>query len=287
MPGPWALRYPGVDAVFSDESGIYLRVAPDLGDYDIVTDDTDNVRGDGSTFGEDFHGGRTLSITFGIVGTTETDMWDRFSKLSAYWNAAAIRTTPGALTELVSDRGRSAFGRPRRIRPTDVFPESRMMTVETTFRTTDKLFYGAPDSLAVPLGLTQGGGLKSPLKSPLVARGSTTAANTFVVLGEEPTWPVLTIAGGAILNPVATVPGIFRYAVPASLRYDDSVVIDTRPGRRSVIKNGTQIASLSRTSSFLDEGALTPGGHTLTLSGSSASGNPTATLEWRAAFPSP
>jgi hypothetical protein len=286
MPGPWALRYPGVDVTFDDASGIFMRVAPDLADYDIADGDVDNARADGTQFGIDWHGGRTIGVTFGIVGATEAQMWDRFNELASHWNAAAVRAKPGAVAELVSDRGRSAFGRPRKISPSDVFPEAGMMTVETTFRQLDKLFYGEPDQLTVPFAIAQDGGLVEPLVEPLVARGYTTRANTFTVGGSEPTPFVATIRG-SILNPGIEIAGVVRYAAATSLAYDETLTIDTRPGRMTVLRNGSRIASLTRDSSLLTAGLLPPGAHSLVLTGSSTTGNPTATLEWRAATLAP
>ncbi|UWD83662.1 phage tail family protein [Curtobacterium flaccumfaciens] len=286
MPGPWRLIYPGQDVIFTDESGIYLRKHPEVADYDIAIDDADNVRGDGSQVGQDFHGGRTIGLTFGVLGRTEAELRKRASILAGLWDAASVRSRPGELAELVSDAGRSAFGRPRKIAPSDVFPEANMQTVEAQFRQVDKLWYGPEDSLEVPLALTQGGGLVSPLKSPLVARGSTSAANVFVVEGEQPTWPVITIRG-PISNATVEVAGLFRFTAASSLRYDEWLTIDTRPGQRSVTRNGSRIGSLTRSSSLLPSAALPPGSHTLTLSGSSASGTPSAQIIWRAAYSTP
>lgn len=286
MPGPWRIVYPGVDVTFTDESGIYLRKPPEVAEYDIASDDMDNARADGSQVGQDFHGGRTIGLSFGISGRTETEMSDRSERLAGYWDAVSIRTKPGALAELISERGRSAFGRPRKIAPSEVYPEARMMTIEAQFRQVDKLWYGAEESLSVPLALTQSGGFVFPLKFPMVTRGSTTAANTFVVGGEQPTWPVVTIRG-PILNPTVEVAGQFRFTAASSLRYDEWLTIDTRPGRRSVSRNGSRIGSLTRTSSLLTAAALPPGSHTLTFSGTSTSGSPSAQIEWRAAYSTP
>ncbi len=124
------------------------------------------------------------------------------------------------------------------------------------------------------------------LKFPLVARGYTTAENTFTVLGDVPTWPVITI-NGPVLNPTVEVAGQFRFTAATSLRYDEQLTIDTRPGQQTVLRNGNQIASLTRTSTLLPAAALPPGRHTFTLSGSSSSGAPTARIAWRAAYPTP
>lgn len=286
MPAPWRLVYPGQDVTFTDSSGIYLRNAPEVADYDIATDDSDIVRGDGSLVGQDFHGGRTIGLTFGILGRSESELRARASKLATLWDAASVRSQPGELTELISDGGRSAFGRPRRIAPSDVFPEANMQTVEAQFRQVDKLWYGPESSLEVPLALTQSGGLVAPLKSPLVARGSTTAENTFTVDGEQPTWPVITIRG-PIVNPTVEVAGCFRFTAASSLQYDEWLTIDTRPGRRSVTRNGRRTSSLTRTSTLLSAASLPSGAHTFTLSGSSASGTPSARIVWRAAYSTP
>jgi len=347
MPGPWRLVYPGVDVTFTNESGIYLRTPPEVADYDIAVDDTDNARTDGTQFGQDFHGGRTIGLSFGIVGATEQKLADRAGLLGAYWDAAGIRGVPGALAELISERGRSAFGRPRKIAPSEVHPEAKMMTFEASFRQADKLWYGPEDYIQVPLAISQSGGLVSRqyaigenygvvetspasglfatgqlveasagsglyspgalapvsgggglftvnggqllfdgLKEPLVARGYTTAANTFTVGGESATWPVVTIQG-PILNPSVEVPGRFRFTSAASLKYDETLTIDTRPGRQTVLRNGNEIAALTRTSTLLPDASLPPGKYTLILSGSSSTGAPTARATWRSAYSTP
>jgi hypothetical protein len=124
------------------------------------------------------------------------------------------------------------------------------------------------------------------LRFPLVARGYTSRVNTFVVGGDLPAWPIITIYG-QILNPVVTLDNGFRIAAATSLKYDETLTIDTRPGRRSVLRNGTQIAALTRTSDLLEDAALTPGAHTLTLSGSSSTGSPSAVVTWRSTYSTP
>lgn len=288
MPGFWGLRYADVDVEFTDESGIYLHEHPDIGSPDITAQDSDLPGTDGTAVGQDTHGAVTIGLSFGVDGPDPDTVRARRAMLGRWWNAARVRTTAGALVELVSDTGRSAFGRPRElanaaVRLTDSPPR---IDVEANFRQTDPLWYGPEQSITVPLALAQGGGLKSPLKSPLVARGYTTRANTFTVGGEEPTWGVYVVRG-PILNPVVEVAGVLRFAAAVSLAYDEWLTIDTRPGQRSVLRNGQRIAALSRTSTSLAAAALPPGGHTITLSGSSSTGNPSATLMWRDAHPTP
>lgn len=124
------------------------------------------------------------------------------------------------------------------------------------------------------------------LKFPLVARGYTTSANTFTVLGDVDTWPVVTIKG-PILNPTVEVAGCFKFSAKTSLQYDETLRIDTRPGRQTVLRTGSKLAALTRTSTLLAAASLPPGSHTLTLSGSSATGSPTAQIAWRPAYTTP
>lgn len=347
MPGSWSLRYPGVDVTFAEGSGVTLREFPGESSPTITDEDYLNVRVDGTSMGVDTIGGRNIPLSFAIDGPTEAVVRSRWAQLRSWWRADAVRSTPGALAELVSDQGRSAFGRPRRIEPTLAWYHDPVMTVEADFTAVDDLWYGAENSLRVPFALSQSGGfvfrqyasgdgptlvedpagsglfstaglvespagsglyapddlIESPAgsglyattskvviseghKFPVVARGYTTSANTFEVVGEEATWPVITIQG-PVLNPTVEVAGRFRFSAATSLQFDESLTIDTRPGRQTVLRNGTRIASLTRTSSLLSEASLPPGSHTFTLSGSSSSGAPTAQISWRSAFSTP
>lgn len=347
MPGSWSLRYPGVDVTFAEGSGVTLREFPGESSPTITDEDYLNVRVDGSSMGVDTIGGRTIPLSFAIDGPTEAIVRGRWAQLRSWWRADAVRSTPGAVAELVSDQGRSAFGRPRRIEPTLAWYHDPVMTVEADFAAVDDLWYGAEDSLQVPFALSQSGGfvfreyadgdgptlvedpagsglfstaglvespagsglyapdvlVESPsasglyattssgvvregLRFPLVTRGYTTSANTFEVAGEEATWPVITIQG-PVLNPTVEVAGKFRFSAATSLKYDESLTIDTRPGRQTVLRNGSRIASLTRTSSLLSDAALPPGSYTFTLSGSSSTGAPTAQITWRSAYSTP
>jgi len=92
---------------------------------------------------------------------------------------------------------------------------------------------------------------------------------------------------GPCLNPRAEVPGAFVFAATTLLAHDEWITIDTRPGRRSVLRNGTSIQKLNRTSTPVDDAALMPGAHLFTYSGSSATGVPTASIEWAPGYPTP
>lgn len=263
-----------------------FAIAPDFGDPERENQDSSLPGVDGSFFGIDTTAGQTLAFGLTAVGEDDAESDALYAAFRRTWRAASIRATPGATATLTAPSGRSTFGRPRRITPT-VFPtDAGVVGITADFATSSDLWYGDEDSLQVPFAITQAGGFVFPLVFPLVSRGYTTAANTFTVLGEEPTWPVVTIRG-PVLNPTVSVAGQFTFTAQTSLAFDEWLTIDTRPGQQTVLRNGSRLAALSRTSTLLPDASLPPGQHTFTLSGSSSSGVPSAQIVWRAAYSTP
>ncbi|WIE54232.1 hypothetical protein [Curtobacterium sp. MCBD17_003] len=289
MTGYWGLRYSGTDVQFTDDSGIYLREYPTIGDYDITNDDTGIPRDDGTQFGEDFHGGRTVGLTFGLSGSTLADLAQRQADIVRYWGGDSIRRSPGAMAELVSEGGRSAFGRPRKIAPSDASPEALLMTYEADFVTADKLWYGDEHSSQVSLVPGDSGGFAFPLEFPLTTSDRADATVSFTVAGDVATWPIVELYGPVTTGLGFEVLGQFAFAFDLQL-VDDSapVVIDTRPWVRSITQAGASVAGHVRsTSSRLMDASLPPGIYTLVMRGASALGNPRAVIRWRDAHTGP
>lgn len=289
MLTPWRLIYPGTDLRFGPRAtGLPISEAPSFGPADLTIDDRTlgEARSDGTGFGSDFRGGTTISFALHAIGDTQDQSRDLAGAYLAAWRGDRVRATPGALAELRTPSGRSVFGRPRRAVLDEALARFGKYFIQADFVTADDLWYGRQEQLSVPLRLSQSGGFVLPLRLPMVARGYTTAANVFTVAGEVDSWPIVTIKG-PILNPTVEVPGCFRFSAGTSLQYDETLRIDARPGRQTVLRNGSKIAALTRTSTLLPAAALPPGAHTLTLSGSSSTGSPTAQIAWRPAYTTP
>lgn len=285
MPTPWQLTYPGTNLAFGTAAtGFPLSAAPEYGPTDLTVGDQNGASSDGVLLGQDFRHGSTISFELHAVAATQQEASALADEFMRAWRGDSIRSTPGAVAELRAPSGRSALGRPRRAVIDENLSRYGKYAILVDFVTIDDAWYGDPDSVVVPLALAQGGGLVSPLKSPLVARGETTRQNTFTIGGVLPVWPTITIRS-AVLNPVASVPGRFRFAAATSLAYDEFLAIDSRRG--TVLRNGTQLASLTRSSELIEDALLAPGSYALVFSGSSSTGNPTAELAWRPAFPTP
>lgn len=273
--------------LFGSQSSRYpFAIAPEIGDADRTDQDSSLPGVDGNFFGVDTTAGQTVAFGLTAVGEDDAEAEALYAAFRKVWRADTVRKTPGAVATLTAPSGRLTFGRPRRITPAYMPQGAGAVGVTVDFATQDDRWYGPEKRLSVPLRLSQSGGFVFPLTFPMVSRGYTTAANTFVVDGDVDSWPVITIKG-PILNPTVEVPGCFRFSAALTLQYDEQLRIDTRPGRQTVLRSGSKIASLTRASTLLPAASLPPGAHTLTLSGSSSTGSPTAQIAWRPAYSTP
>lgn len=290
MTGSWKLTYPGVTQEFG-EDGIFLRRLPLPGAADVQDQDGTFSSDDGATMGVDLRGGRTIPLTFGVDGRDEFEVRDNWDRLESVWSGDEIRRRTGAVAELVSDRGRSALGRPRRIAPT----EERLnatppdMTLEAEYQAVDALWYGPWQQRRV--GITRRGtkGIRFPLRFPFHTDPPAQQDDSFTVGGGKPTW-IVGVIEGPISSPVLQIDRNLRYSLNGvTLAFDQSVTIDTRPWARSVLRNdGVSLAGLlDTTSSLLASGRVAPGLHEFTISGTSVTGSAHASVRWRDAFSTP
>lgn len=287
MPDNWRLIYPGTDFAFgSVGSGFVFSEAPDLGTVEMETDDFARPLGDGVAFGADYRRGRTIAFAIDVNDRDAAHARERLAQLAAAWRADTVRTRAGATAELVSDTGRSAFGRPRRFAPNLEELPSGLVAVTADFTTTDDLWYGAEQVASVNLAPPTGGGLLAPLSAPLLTTAPSNRSTTLTVDGETSTWPVFEVAG-PIVNPIVEIVGALRMEFRLTLAYDERLVIDSRPWGRSILRRGSNAAgSLSPSSTRLSRAALPLGTHELVLRGTS-DGLASLTARWRPAFHTP
>lgn len=288
MPNPWQIECGGASLPLGDvDAGFVLSAAPDVGVPEWATDDTARPRGDGTMFGSDFLSGQTVTLSVDVVGRDEAEARSRLDALATVWRGDAIRTTPGAVAALTSGTGRTAFGRPRRFSAAQALAHQGLIQVVADFATSDSVWYGEEHSLSVGFAPATGGGLLAPLASPLTTTASSDRSQAFRVDGTLATWPVVEIRG-PITNPSIQIGERIRWDFALSLAYDETLVVDTRPWARTVLRGGASVAgSLSRRSTRLSASALTPGAYELTLRGLSDSGTASAAVSWRAAYPTP
>jgi hypothetical protein len=291
----WRLSYdampdhPGADFAFgSVESGYVFTKMPVLDGADLRDDDTDNPRGDGMSFGQDFRGGRP--ITFEIEALAEaadlegaealvTAMIDEFMDV---WDGDAVAKFPGAVAALTSHTGRTTFGRPRSPVADTTRTFQGRATMSGEFQSLDNLWYGAEQVETVTLVPPDTSMIVFPVVFPLVFGAPPASRSTLITVegaARARTRPVITIYG-PIVNPVVEL-GSLRFAFDTQLAYDETITIDTRAWRRTILRNGTGNIATTGTSSRLLDAGLTPGKYEFVLRGTAPTGKPRATVAWR------
>lgn len=290
MNGEWTLSYPGTLYTFgTGATPAFNRTTPEFGGSDIRTADVDRPRSDGRAFGMDFRSGQTISFDLGVRSTSEETVRAETETLSRVWRADAVRLLPGAVAELRAEyagRARIVYGRPRRFAPN--FSDAginNFVTVVADFACVDDVFYADTEaSLAFGIVPRSGGGLLAPLASPLATTLSSDRSQGIHVDTEMPVWPVVTIAG-PIVNPVVTIGDLVRLSLVGSLAYGETAVIDTRPWRRSALRDGASVAGALR-GTRLSQASLPAGAYEVGFSGTDPTGTASVTVSWRAAFSS-
>lgn len=288
MQPDWRLSYPGTNIAFGTVDSHYVfpqSSPPSVSATDIDDQDAAIPRGDGVLFGADFRRGQTVTMDVEIDAPDEATTLAYEQTLAQAWRGDSIRRTPNAMAMLTAHTGRSVFGRPRRYQPKwDLLPFG-VTAVTCDFQAADDLWYGPEDIATVKLIPDVGGGLVAPLASPLATTATSDRSQVITVGGTARTWPVITITG-PITNPEIEVLGLFVLSFNLTLAADQSLVIDTRPWARTILRNGANVAgSLRPSGSRLSDAALAPGTYNLSLRGASATGTPQATFAWRNAYP--
>lgn len=288
MPGrwDWQLDVPGGPFEFGDDSSRWVVQRWDISETPIRTEVFQVPRGDGVIMGTDFKDAPTLTFDMWANGVDENDARDALAALVRAWDSPEVRLTGGRVVELVHPRGRSVFGRPRKIAPTQINRIERgQVEVTATFECVTDLWFGELGAASLSLVPPLGRGLVAPLVEPLTIQGAAVNSRGFTVGGVEPTYPVLTFQG-PITNPSLWVDE-WELKLRVSLAYDDVLTVDARPWVRQTLLNGRPVAGLLMPSSaWLADLKLSPGFHTAQLRGTDPTGTASVSLTWRDAHPS-
>ncbi len=288
MLNDWRLTYAGTNFAFGTVNSKYVfpqSAPPSVSNIDITDQDAARPRGDGVLFGEDFRGGTTVTLDIEVNGQTEAEAATLLAALATAWRADSIRTEPGATALLTTHTGRSAIGRPRRFQPKYDLTPFGLTAVTCDFVMADDLWYGPQQAATVNLVPAAGGGLMAPLAAPLATTLTSDRSQTFTVGGNQAIWPKFTIKG-PITNPTIEVVGLFKLGLNMTIAYDKQVVIDTAPWARTIKQSTASVAgSLMPLYDRLSDAAVPPGRWELALRGASATGTPSATVNWRDAYP--
>ncbi len=259
------------------------------------TADTDNPVGDGAFPGMDLLSARQVEVEAGI--RTPGDPGAALDLLAQLQQVALdqdVRLVPGALAVLRAKMpGRPTRRLYGRVRGVDTATMSDVVhgwiPITITFLATDPTWQDdVQQSLTLPLDITdEPSGFRAPVVAPITTGVSSPAERPGWVNngGNEATWPHLTITGPCS-NPKVWVVETGRYLqLNITLAAGERIDIDTRPGTRWVLLNGSGNASTALTSgSRLDLFTIPPGTSEIRWTATDYTNTARLALSWRDAY---
>lgn len=248
---------------------------------------------DGMSMGRDYLQGRTLSWDLAVSCDTAADARAAWRSLEGAWDAAAVRSMPGAVTtvQIQAPYGDPvlAYGRPRKFAASEtVHLRNGRVLLVADFATADRAFYAAAEqevSFGIQPTIGIGGGISWPVTWPITwAPTDAPPAQVVTNSGDAPTWPVITFEGPVVDPKAVFGDGDVWVQVVGTLLANQSATVDTRPWARTVTRDdGGSMAGTLR-GSRLAELALPPGSTTVAVQGIDLDGTASARIRWRDAY---
>ncbi|MFB7576723.1 hypothetical protein [Streptomyces sp. NPDC056165] len=259
------------------------------------TADVDNPTDDGGFPGVDLFGTRTLSIEAGIRSPDNpAKALDLLAQLEETTGDDKIRKTAGALAVLRAKMpGRPAkrvYGRWRRVEAVSMSQAIYgWIPLTLEFAATDPRWH-ADDSqaLTLPLDISDDSqGFKAPVVAPITTGVSNPSQRPGWVLnnGNASAWPTVRI-DGPVTNPKVWVVETGRYLqLNTTLAVGEWIEIETRPGTRWVLRNGSgNAAPVLTAGSRLDLFQIPPKRSEIRWTATDYTNTCRLTLSWRDAY---
>ncbi|WP_326737041.1 phage distal tail protein [Streptomyces sp. NBC_01022] len=266
-----------------------------LGAPELRTADVDNPTGDGGFPGVDLFGTRTVSIEAGI--RTPDDPAAALNLLARVQQATGsdtTRRTAGALAvlraKLPGREARRLYGRWRRVETATMAQAVHgWIPFTVDFAATDPRWH-ADDAQSLVLSLdisNDSQGFTAPVVAPITTGVSNPDERPGWVRndGDLAAWPTVRI-DGPVTNPKLWVVETGRYLqLQIGLAAGEYIDIDTRPGTRWVLRNGTGNAAPALTAgSRMDLFQIPPGKSEIRWTATDYTNTCRLTLSWRDAY---
>ncbi|MEV6678574.1 hypothetical protein AB0N09_17195 [Streptomyces erythrochromogenes] len=247
---------------------------------------------DGVWAGADWYDARTIRIDCAIKTPGDPAAARQIlADLQEAADAAAVRTAPGATMPLrikwPGSPTRVVFGRLRRLEPSWEQAAFGWIPLDVEFAATDPRFYeDTVSSLTLSLSSRGLGGLKAPLVAPLNTGTSVPNERRGMVRndGRMPAWPTIRITG-PVISPRIYMPktgALLELGV--SLTTGERIDIETRPGTRWALRNGSEnVATSLSGASRLDGFQIPPGSTELWWTARGYSSASRLAVTWRSA----
>ncbi|MCK7627238.1 phage tail family protein [Streptomyces sp. RS10V-4] len=289
----WQIDFAGV--LIGHETSVPTSNVEGLGPAELRTQDVSNPADDGAFPGVDLYSPRVVRIEAGIRTPGEpAAALDKLAEIEAAASDAKIRRTAGALAALrfrwPGRQTKLLFGRIRRaevVSTSDAIHGWIPLNLE--FTALDPRFHDDQlSSITLPLDISRtGGGFKAPLMAPITTGIATPDTRPGWVVNEGNTgaWPTIRITG-PVSNPRILHAETGRVIdLDITLGVGEHIDIETRPGTRWVLRNGSGNAAPALSgASRLDLFQVPPGRSEIRWTASDYTNATRLTVTWRSAW---
>ncbi|MEU3049007.1 hypothetical protein ABZ705_21295 [Streptomyces sp. NPDC006984] len=287
----WQMELAGV--LLGTGTDIPVGEVEGLGVPELRTQDVENPAGDGAFAGTDLYGPRTVRIEAGIRTPGDPGRaLDLLAQLQRAADTPAVRQTPGAETVLrVCWPGRPTrrlTGRLRRVEATSTAKAANgWIPLDVEFVALDPRFH-SDDASGLTLTLSSDGlgGLQAPLVAPLTTGVAIPDERRGWLHndGDLPAWPTIRITGPCSNPRLRHVQTGRVLELAVTLKPGEYIDIETRPGTRWALRNGTgSVAASLSPASRLDQFVIPPGSSELWWTARNYTNATRLALSWRTA----
>ncbi|MFD5425355.1 phage distal tail protein [Streptomyces sp. NPDC127084] len=289
----WQIDFAGV--VIGRGTVVSVADVEGLGSAELRTQDVLNPADDGAFPGVDLYAPRTVRIEAGIRTPGDpAAALDKLAEIEAVAANAKVRRRAGALAQLRlrwPGRGTKVlFGRIRRAEAVSTAQAVHgWIPLDLEFTALDPRFNDDEvSSVTLPLDISHsGGGFTAPLVAPITTGVATpdTRPGWVVADGNTAAWPSIRITG-PVANPrILHVESGRVLDLDITLGVGERIDIETRPGTRWVLRNGSgNAANALSNASRLDLFQIPPGRSEIRWTAADYTNTTRLTVSWRSAW---
>ncbi|WP_328404004.1 phage tail family protein [Streptomyces sp. NBC_00390] len=289
----WQIDFAGL--LLGPQTPYMISDVTGLGAPELRTQDVDSPVDDGAYPGVDYYGRRVVRIEAAIRTPGDpAAAADALARLHEVAAATSVRKAAGALAVLrLKWPGREVRRLYGRVRRADAISTARTIfgwvPLELEFAATDPRFHDdVQQTLIMPLDISQNvPGFTAPLTAPITTGVANPATRPGWVTnsGDLPAYPTIRITG-PVTDPRLWIVETGRsLELSMTLGEGEFVDIDTRPGTRWVLRNGSGNAHSSlSTSSRLDLFQIPPGRSELRWTATDYTNTCRLAVSWRDAY---
>ncbi|MEU6475338.1 hypothetical protein ABZ858_00335 [Streptomyces sp. NPDC047017] len=289
----WQIDFAGV--LIGHKTTVPTSNVEGLGPAELRTQDVPNPADDGAFPGVDLYAPRVIRIEAGIRTPGDPGAaLDKLAEIEAVTSDAKIRRTAGALAMLrIRWPGRPTrvlFGRIRRAEAVSTADAIHgWIPLDLEFNALDPRFHDDQvSSVTLPLDISQDNeGFAAPVQAPIttgIAKPET-RPGWVVNDGKAGAWPSVRITG-PVSNPrILHVESGRTLDLDITLGVGERIDIETRPGTRWVLRNGSgNAASALSGASRLDLFQIPPGRSEIRWTAADYTNTTRLTVSWRSAW---